>query len=91
LQPLCWGWFLGFALLAAAPLFSKNRLELWIKWLMVMYAFLGIVSSAGFLAASPVSVAGFIAWGLVLFLITGLLAVYFRRNSQVNAITTSND
>jgi hypothetical protein len=79
LEMMGWGWFLGLALLAAAPIFSKGKLQGWIKWLLVVYGVLGIISSAGFLAASPISAIGFIAWGLILFIITGLLMVYFRR------------
>jgi hypothetical protein len=83
LEMLGWGWFLGLALIFAAPIFSRGKLQGWIKWLMVLYGVLGIISSAGFLAASPISVIGFFAWGLVLYIITGLLIVYFRRNGRV--------
>jgi len=68
-----WGWFLGLALLAAAPLFD-GRLRL----LCVLYAVLGIVAAVAFLLESPLSAVGFVAWGFVLFLITGLLALRFR-------------
>ncbi len=91
LEIMGWGWFLGLAFLAAAPLFSSGRLNVWIKWLMILYGLLGIVSSAGFLADSPVSAIGFIAWGLVLFLITGLLTVYFRHKSQADALSNRNN
>ena len=79
LEMMGWGWFLGLALLVAAPIFSEGRLQGWIKWLMVLYGVLGIISSTGFLMASPISAIGFIAWGLILFIITGLLMAYFRR------------
>jgi hypothetical protein len=80
LEMMGWGWFLGLALIFAAPIFSRGSVQSWIKWLMALYGVLGIISSTGFLAASPVSVIGFFAWGLVLYIITGLLTVYFRRN-----------
>lgn len=79
LEMMGWGWFLGLAFLLAAPTFSQARLQGWIKWCMVLYGVLGIISSVGYLAASPISAIGFIAWGLVLFIITGLLTVYFGR------------
>jgi hypothetical protein len=79
LEMMGWGWFLGLALLAAAPLFSHGRLELWLRWLLILYGAMGLVSAVAFLLASPLSVIGFAAWGLVLYIITGLLAVYFRR------------
>jgi hypothetical protein len=79
LEMMGWGWFLGLALLMAAPIFSKGKLQGWIKWLMLLYGVLGIISAVGYLLASPISAIGFIAWGLILFIITGLLMVYFRQ------------
>jgi enamine deaminase RidA (YjgF/YER057c/UK114 family) len=79
LEILGWGWFLGLAALFAAPLFSTGRLQLWLRWLLVLYGILGLVSAVAFLLASPLSAIGFAGWGLVLFIITGLLAVYFRQ------------
>jgi hypothetical protein len=79
LEIMGWGWFLGLALLMAAPIFSEGKLQGWIKWLMVLYGVLGIISAVGYLLASPISAIGFIAWGLVLFIITGLMMVYFRQ------------
>jgi hypothetical protein len=79
LEMMGWGWFLGLALLFAAPLFSQGRLQLWLRGLCILYAVLGLTSSVAYLLASPLSVIGFAAWGLVLYVITGLLAVYFRR------------
>lgn len=73
-----WGWFLGLALLAAAPLFGG-----WLLRLCVLYAVLGIIAAIGYLLASPLSAVGFVAWGFVLFLITGLLAVRFRRGQEL--------
>jgi hypothetical protein len=79
LEMMGWGWFLGLALLFAAPLFSQGRLQHWLRGLSILYGVLGLTSSVAYLLASPLSVIGFAAWGLVLFVITGLLAVYFRR------------
>ncbi|PKO12213.1 MAG: hypothetical protein CVU39_25415 [Chloroflexi bacterium HGW-Chloroflexi-10] len=77
LEYLGWAWFLGLAMLFAAPLFSGSRLNLWICWLMLLYAALGLLSSVGFLLGNWLSILGFVAWGIVLFVITGLLAVFF--------------
>ncbi len=79
LEYLGWAWFLGLGLLFAAPLFSARGVEGWIRWLMVLYGVLGLVSSVGFLLGNFLSLLGFAAWGFVLYLITGLLIVYFRR------------
>jgi hypothetical protein len=79
LELLGWGWFLGLAMLCAAPLFSTGKLEHWLRGLMLLYSALGLTSAVAFLLASPLSVIGFAAWGLVLFIITGLLIVYFQQ------------
>ena len=82
LEIMGWGWFLGLAMIFVAPLFSRGRLELWLRWLSVSYGVLGLVSALGQLLASPIIMVGFIAWGIILFIITALLAVYFRRGEN---------
>jgi hypothetical protein len=79
LEMLGWGWFLGLAMLMAAPVFSGGRLQLWLRWLMISYGILALSSAVLYLIGSPLAAIGFIAWGLILFVITGLLTVYFRR------------
>jgi hypothetical protein len=79
LEFMGWGWFLGLAMISAAPLFSQGKVQLWLRWLMVLYGVLGLISALAFLLASPLSAIGFVAWGLVLFIITAMLAVYFRQ------------
>ena len=79
LEFMGWGWFLGLAMIFAAPLFSQGKVQLWLRWLMVLYGGLGLISAVAFLLASPLSAIGFVAWGLVLFIITALMAVYFRQ------------
>jgi len=74
-----WGWFLGLAMLFAAPIFAKGKLELWLHGLAISYGVLGLLSSIAYLLESPLSVVGFFAWGLVLFIITALLAIRFKR------------
>jgi hypothetical protein len=79
LEILGWGWFLGLAMLLAAPVFQCGRLEAWIRWLMISYGVLGLVSAVSYLTGSPIAAVGFIAWGLILFVITSLLMIYFKR------------
>ena len=81
LEIMGWGWFLGLALLAAAPLFSGNRRGRWLRALCLLYSVLGIVAAIGYLLESPITAVGFVAWGLILFLITGLLAIDFWRTA----------
>jgi hypothetical protein len=80
LEMLGWGWFLGLAMLFAAPLFSGGRLQSGLCWLSVLYAVLALVSAIAYLLASPLAAIGFVAWGFVLFLISTLLAIYFRQS-----------
>jgi hypothetical protein len=79
LEMLGWGWFLGLAMWMAAPLFSRGKLQLWVRWLMIAYGVLGLMSAVLYLMGSPAAAIGFVAWGLILMLVTGLLAVYFRQ------------
>ena len=79
LEMMGWGWFLGLALLFAAPLFTTGRLQLWLRGLCLLYGVLGLTSAVAFLLASPLASIGFVAWGLILYIITALLAVYFRQ------------
>jgi hypothetical protein len=79
LEMMGWGWFLGLAMLFAAPLFGQGKLERWLCGLLIAYGALGLVSSIAYLLASPLSVVGFVAWGLILFIITALLAVHFTK------------
>jgi hypothetical protein len=82
LEIMGWGWFLGLAMIFCAPLFSRGRLGQWLRWLSVSYGVLGLVSALGQLLASPVIMVGFIAWGIILFIITALLTVYFKRGEN---------
>ncbi|MGA2490312.1 MAG: hypothetical protein ABSF99_09050 [Anaerolineales bacterium] len=79
LEMMGWGWFLGLAMLFSAPIFTETRLERWLCRLLILYGILGLVSSIAYLLASPLSLVGFVAWGLILFIITALLAVHFMQ------------
>jgi hypothetical protein len=78
-----WAWFLSLGMLCAAPLFSKGRLQKWLRGLMLLYGSLGVVAAVGFLMPSPLSMLGFVAWGVVLFIVTWLLAIYFQQNTNI--------
>ena len=80
LEMLGWGWFLGIAMLVAAPLFSEGKLKLWLRRLMITYGILGMGSAVAYLFGSPVASVGFVAWGLILFMISGLMTIYFRQH-----------
>ncbi len=84
LEILGWAWFLGLGMLWAAPLFGGSRLEAWIRGLMLAYAGLGLICSVAFLLGSPLAAIGFAAWGGVLFVVTGLLAVYFNMGMKID-------
>jgi hypothetical protein len=58
----------------------KPLFQSWLRRLCLLYAVLAIIAAIGFLLESPLSALGFVAWGLVLFLITGFLAIKFRGN-----------
>jgi hypothetical protein len=91
LEYLGWSWFLGLAFIFAAPLFSHGTLEHWLRRLSLLYGLLALVSAIGFLLNSPLSLLGFVAWGIILFIITALLAVYFRqaeKKSSAGRVTT---
>jgi hypothetical protein len=79
LEIMGWGWFLGLAMIFAAPIFSGGRIAIWLRWLTLSYGILGLTSALGQLLASPIIMVGFIAWGLILFFITALLMIYFKR------------
>ena len=79
LEILGWGWFLGLAMLFAAPIYNVPGYQRWLCRLMLLYGLLALLSAIGHLLASPLVVVGFIAWGFVLFLVTGLMAVHFRK------------
>ncbi len=82
IEYLGWAWFLGIAMLFAAFPFRRGRLERWLRWSMLVYGILSLVSSVGFLLGNWLSMLAFAAWGIVLFIISGLLVFFFLRQSQ---------
>lgn len=79
LELIGWGTFLSLALLFMAFALNKKGLNRGIRILSFIYFILGIISSIGYLSGSPIAAVGFIAWGLVLFIITGFFTVSFYK------------
>jgi hypothetical protein len=77
LEVLGWGFFSSLAALFVAPLFSSSRLNIAIRWLFILYAVLSFLSVISF-ATRILIPTGPIAWGPVLFVLSILLAFYFR-------------
>lgn len=70
-----WGAFLGLALLFLAFAFKNQGISKLTRYTFMVYAFLGIVSSFAFIIDSPLSIIGFVAWGLILYLGTGFCTI----------------
>jgi hypothetical protein len=79
LEIMGWSWFLGLAMIFATPLFAGQGYQHWLKRLLILYGILALISVIAHLLASPLVSLGFVAWGLILFLITALLAVHFQQ------------
>jgi hypothetical protein len=77
LEILGWGFFFGLAALFIAPSFRKGLLDIFIRWLFILYGLLGFICVVGYAGESPISAVGFIAWGPVLLAISILLTVRF--------------
>ena len=77
LEVLGWGFFSSLAALFVAPLFSSSRLNIAIRWFFVLYSVLSFLSVISF-ATNILIPTGPLAWGPVLFVLSILLAFYFR-------------
>lgn len=82
LEMLGWGFFIALAAMFVAPLFSGDRLQLAIRWSLVAFGVLSLLSVVGFATGTALTMAGFVAWGPLLLAIAVMLAVYFRRVSS---------
>lgn len=79
LEMLGWGFFIALAALAVAPLFRGGRLETAIRWTLVAFALISLVSVAGYATGSVLGAVGFLAWGPLLTVLVVLLMVFFGR------------
>lgn len=68
-----WGLFLSLAAFFLAFALGKKGLNTATRWTFLVYFVLGTVSAIAFMIGSPLSVIGFAAWGLVLYIGTLLL------------------
>jgi hypothetical protein len=84
LEILGWGFFLSLAMLFVAPLFSGSRLRKSIRWLLVSFAFFSFSSVIGFATDTPLTAAGFVAWGPILLALAILLAIFFQRRQLLS-------
>lgn len=75
---LGWGVFLGLAALSLVPVLRGPGLHSWIARLFGLYGVLGLACAAGLVLDSPVVAVGFVAWGGVLPVAAGLMAIAFR-------------
>ena len=82
LEILGWGFFLGLAALCLVPVLHGPGLHAWIARLMGLYGVLGLVCALGLVLDSPVVAVGFLAWGGVLPLAAGLIALVSRPGAR---------
>lgn len=86
IEYLGWSWFLGLAMLFAAFLFSDGKIERWLRWSMLTYGVLSLISAVGFLLGNWLSMLAFVAWGIVLFVVSGLLVVHFLNRQEHKSV-----
>jgi hypothetical protein len=82
LEILGWGFFLSLATLFVAPLFGGDKLQTWIRALLVLFAAFSLMAVVGFVTATPLTAGGFVAWGPILLALSVLLAIDFRRREK---------
>jgi hypothetical protein len=79
LELVGWGFFLGLGLLSAAFAFSREGVAGKVRWSFLCYAVVALASTIAFVADSPLSAIGFVAWGVVLPIGTAFLTAWFHR------------
>jgi len=82
LEILGWGFFLSLACLAVAPLFRGGKLETSARWLYILFGTFSLLSVAGFASETPLTAAGFVAWGPILLALTVVQARLFSRATR---------
>lgn len=83
LEILGWGFFLSLGMLFLVPLFTGGRLQTMIRWLLILFAAFSLLSVAGFASNTPLTAAGFIAWGPILTGLAILFVVFFRKRETL--------
>jgi hypothetical protein len=79
LEILGWGVFLGITALVLAPVFRRGTLESAIRWTAAAYGVLSLTGAIGYAIQSRLFIVGFLAWGFVLYIWTGMLLIWFSR------------
>ena len=79
MEHLGWGLFFGISALCAAGIIQGSGRLAWIHWLLIASGGLSLLHFVGVSVASPfLSDLGYVAWGLLLPLATGLIAPSFH-------------
>jgi hypothetical protein len=78
LEMLGWGFFIALAAIFVAPLFSRGPLQHAIRWTLIAFGVLSLLSAIGFVSATPLTAVGFVAWGPLLLALAVMLAIFFR-------------
>ncbi len=82
-EHLGWGLFFGLAALCAGLAMRGDRLELWIRWLLLASGTLSLLHFIGVIAGSTLlGDLGYVAWGVLLPAATALLAVRFKKQPE---------
>jgi hypothetical protein len=83
MEMLGWGFFMALATLAAAPLFGGDRLGRALRWVLVAFGVLSLLSVVGYATQTLLTMAGFLAWGPGLVALGVLLALRFRAERRM--------
>lgn len=88
MEMLGWGFFMALAALAAAPLFDGDRIGRALRWTLVVYGTLSLLSVVGYATQTLLTMAGLVAWGPGLVALGVLLALHFRaqRGAALNGL-----
>lgn len=82
LEMIGWGLMLGIAVFFLALSLERKGPSGVARFLFFLYTVLGLVCAVAFILDSPLSVIGFVAWGLILYLATGALALSIWRSNR---------
>jgi hypothetical protein len=91
LEILGWAFFFGLAALCLVPVLRGPGLRIWIARLFGLYGVLGLACAVGLVLDSPIVAVGFLAWGVVLPLAAGLIAVACRAGRSGPAAIGSSE
>lgn len=83
LEMLGWGFFMALAALSIAPVFAGGRLESAIRWSLVTFGALSLLSVVGFMTETALTAVGFLAWGPLLLAIAVMLTGFFYRTVRL--------